>query len=232
MTLLTLCQDILKETKSSTIPSLIIGNTDDVAQQILQAVKVSIRQLSREYQWQELQKEYTFASVISQAEYDLPSDFDRMIDDTFWNTDQNWNMIGATTPASWRILKNSIVSFADIQEYYRIRNNKIIIHKTPTAIENYVFEYVSKNIVKSSTNVEQTGFLADTDVPVIDEYILMLDTTWRWLKNNGRAYQAEQAIANNALAERVKTNGSRGKIGFPKPAIYNAQISTIKPINF
>jgi hypothetical protein len=34
MTLLTICQDILKETKSSFIPNAIITNIDDVSQQI------------------------------------------------------------------------------------------------------------------------------------------------------------------------------------------------------
>ena len=42
MSLLSICQDILNETKSSSIPAVIIGNNDDVAKQILQAVKNSI----------------------------------------------------------------------------------------------------------------------------------------------------------------------------------------------
>jgi len=51
MNLLTICQDILKETKSSYIPSLIIGNTDDVAIQIYQTIKVSIIELAGQYQF-------------------------------------------------------------------------------------------------------------------------------------------------------------------------------------
>lgn len=100
MTLLNICQDILKETKSSSIPSIIIGNNEDVAVQIFQAIKTSITDLARNYQWQELQKEYTFSSVVNQAGYNLPSDFDRLIDNTFWNASQNWAMIGGLTPES------------------------------------------------------------------------------------------------------------------------------------
>ena len=232
MSLLSICQDILNETKSSSIPAVIIGNNDDVAKQILQAVKNSIIELSRGYQWQELQKEYTFASVISQANYSLPSDFDRLVNDTFWNQDQHRALIGATTAETWRILKDSATLGVGDEEFYRIRNNEIVIHQTPTVAENYVFEYITKNIVKSSTNTPQTSFLADTDIPVIDEYIVKLDTTWRWLKNNGRAYAEEKITAEKAIAERIKVNGSRGKINAPLKDVWNVQISTIRPINY
>lgn len=232
MTLLSICQDILKETKSSFIPTTIIGNNDDVATQIFQTIKVSITDLARNYQWQELQKEYSFTSVANQAEYNLPTDFDKMIDNTFWNASQNWAIIGGLTPENWRILKNSLNAQAETIEYYRIRNNKIVIHRTPTVVENYVLEYVSKYIVKSAGDVNQTQFLADTDNPVIDEYILRLDSTWRWLKNNGRSYAEEKSIADKAIGERIKANGSRGTImSYPSIKIYNANISTIKPIN-
>lgn len=232
MTLLSICQDILRETKSSSIPNIIIGNNEDVAVQIFQAIKTSITDLARNYQWQELQKEYTFSSVISQAGYNLPSDFDRLIDNTFWNASQNWAMIGGLTPESWRVLKNSLITQAETVEYYRIRGNQIIIHRTPSVVENYVFEYISKNIVKSASDVEQTEFLADTDNTVIDEYLVRLDTTWRWLKNNGRSYAEEKNIAEKAIAERIKANGSRGTItAKPIIEIYNSNISAYKPIN-
>lgn len=52
MTLLSICQDILRETKSTSIPNIIIGNNEDVAVQIFQAIKTSITDLSRNYQWQ------------------------------------------------------------------------------------------------------------------------------------------------------------------------------------
>lgn len=232
MTLLTVCQDILRETKSSSIPGTIIGNNDDVAKQIFQAIKTSITDLARNYQWQELQKEYTFSSVVNQAGYNLPSDFDRLIDNTFWNASQNWAMIGGLTPESWRVLKNSLLTQAETVEYFRIRGNQIIIHRTPSVVESYVYEYITKNIVKSASNVAQSEFLADTDNTVIDEYLIRLDTTWRWLKNNGRSYAEEKNMAEKAIAERIKANGSRGTItAKPIIEIYNSMISAYKPIN-
>ena len=85
MTLLTIAQSILRETKNSSIPMSIIGNTQDVAYQILEVLNVTMVELARSYEWQELQKEKTFNSINATEGYDLPSDFDRFVNETFWN---------------------------------------------------------------------------------------------------------------------------------------------------
>ena len=53
------------------------------------------------------------------------------------------------------------------------------------------------------------SWLADTDVPVIDEYILKLDATWNLLKSQGRPYAEDQRAANLALTERLGINAGR-----------------------
>ena len=49
MNLLDICQSILKETKSSNIPISIIGNSEDSATQIFEAIKISTIELVRNY---------------------------------------------------------------------------------------------------------------------------------------------------------------------------------------
>ena len=89
MTLLSIAQEILQQTKSATIPSTIIGNSQPVAIQILEVLKRSIVNLSRSYDWQELTKEYSFNAVASQNNYSLPTDFDRIINNSFWKIIRN-----------------------------------------------------------------------------------------------------------------------------------------------
>ena len=86
MTLLSIAEEILKETKSAVIPTSIINNNQDAAKQILEALNIAIINVARSYEWEELQKEHTFNSVASTEGYDLPTDFDRIVDNTFWNT--------------------------------------------------------------------------------------------------------------------------------------------------
>jgi hypothetical protein len=212
MNLLNISQSILKETKSSNIPTTIIGNTEDVAKQILEVMTVSITELARSYDWQELQKEKTFNTVVSQIGYDLPTDFDRFINNTFWNTTTQHPVAMPVTPEEWRILKNQGITGGTGFSYSRIRANHVLLFPTPAAIETHVYEYISNLVVLSNSGTGQTEWLADTDVSAIDSHILRLDATWRWLKNQGRPYAEEQKIANNATTERVRTNGARRTI--------------------
>ena len=212
MTLLTIAQSVLKEAKNSSIPTTIIGNTQDVATQILEVLKVSMVELGRSYDWQELQKEGTFTSAASTEGYNLPSDLDHFINDTFWNTNEMWPVKGPMTPEEWRILKNSTISGGASTEYFRIRASQLLLFPIPASAEDYVYEYITNKRILSSSGVGQSEWLADTDVPAIDEYIVRLDATWRWLANNGRPYGEEQKTANNAIAERVGRNGARRKV--------------------
>ena len=227
MSLLTISQSILKETKSSSVPTSIIGNNEDAAKQILEVMTVTITELSRSYDWQELQREHTFSSVASTQGYNLPSDFDRFINTTFWNSSEMWAVQGPMTPEEWRILKNSSISGAAPFEYFRIRDGQVILFPIPTGADNYIYEYITNKIVESSGGTGQTEWLADTDVPVIDAYIVRLDATWRWLMKNGRPYAEEQKVANAAIAERIGINGARRvvrhcnpnfnvKVGYPQ----------------
>lgn len=222
--LLTIAQNILKETKSTVIPTSIIGNNQASAIQVLAVIKKSIVSLARSHSWQELTKEYSFNSVVSQNNYSLPSDFDRIVNDSFWNTTTKRQLIGSVTTQEWRYLEDSRIGSAVVNDYYRFRGNELLIHPTPTAIETFKFEYISNLIVESSGGTAQTGWQADDDVPVIDSYIVELDSLWRLLKAQGRAYQEDKRELDLALAERMSINAGRKTIKAKQPAFFRAKI--------
>ena len=210
MNLLTIAQSILKETKSGSVPTAIIGNTEDAAKQILEVLTVSITELSRTYDWQEIQKENSFNTSASTEGYDLPSDFDRFINNTFWNDTNNLKVNGPLTPEEWRILK--ICSATSTEDLFRIRAGQVLLFPIPSAPEAMIYEYISNLVTKSSAGVGQAVWTADTDLPAIDAHMVRLDATWRWLKNQGRPYGEEKKIADNAIAERARINGARRTI--------------------
>lgn len=212
MTLLTIAQDILRETKNATIPTTIIGNLEGAAVQVLSALKKAIVDVARAYDWEQLQKEEVFNSAASTQGYDLPSDFDRFINNTFWNTTRLRTVIGPSTPQEWRILTNSTITGATANDYFRVRNSQILLFPTPTAIEGYVYEYISDLIVDSAGAVGQTGWEADTDIPNVDAYLVQLDGIWRLLKMQGKPYAEEKIDYDLALAERLAKNGAKKTI--------------------
>jgi len=210
MTLLTIAQSILKETKSGSVPTTIIGNVEDVAKQMLEVMTVSVTELARSYDWQELQKEKTFSTVAATVGYNLPTDFDRFINNTFWNETSDEKVVGPVTPEEYRILKTD--NAGAVNDYFRIRAGQVLIYPIPSSIESMIYEYVSNLVVLSSSLVGQSQWLADTDLPAIDAHMVRLDATWRWLKNQGRPYAEDQKIANSAIAERARINGARRTI--------------------
>ena len=212
MTLLTIAQDILRETKNATIPDTIIGNLEGAAVQVLAALEKSIVDVSRSYDWEQLQKEETFNSVASTQGYALPSDFDRMINDTFWNTTNMRTVIGPSTPQEWRILTNSTITGATANDYFRLRDSEVLLFPTPTAVEGYVYEYISDLIVDDSGGTGQTGWEADTDVPNVDAYLVQLNATWRLLKMQGKPFSEEKLDYDLALSERIAKNGGKKTI--------------------
>lgn len=209
MTLLTIAQDILQETKNSTVPTTIIGNTQGAAVQVLAALEKAIVDVARAYDWEELQKEHTFNSAASTQGYNLPSDFDRIINNTFWNTTNLRTVIGPTTPEDWRILSNSTITGATANDYFRLRDSQVLLFPTPTAVEGYIYEYISDLIVDDSGGTGQTGWEADTDVPNVDAYLVQLNATWRLLKMQGKPFAEEKLDYDLALAERIAKNRGR-----------------------
>lgn len=224
MTLLTLAQDILKETKNPSLPLTIIGNNQTSAVQVLAALRNSIVALSRDYDWQELGATHSFTAVADQESYALPSDLSKFLPDTIWNVSKKRPCQGVMSPVDWRILKNSVTGAGAFYDYYRIVAGNIEIYPTP-GTDSYIFEYITNTPVISSGGTRQTNWQADTDLPVIDEYIVKLDATWRFLKNQGLPYAEEQKLAEDAITNRAQVNGG-------KKTIYHTPNYTWGPVGF
>lgn len=224
MSLLTISQDILKELKQPSIPLTIIGNTQSSAVQVLAALKNTITELARDYDWQELNETYEFTAVEEQANYDLPEDLGKFLPDTFWNVSKRRPCQGVMSPIEWRILKNSVTGAGAFYDYYRIVKNEIEIYPLPSA-DDYVFEYITNTPVISSGGIRQVNWQADTDLPVIDEYIVKLDGTWRFLKNQGLPYAEEKTLAEKAILNRTSVNGG-------KKTVYHTPYNNSGPVGF
>lgn len=146
---------------------------------------------------------------FGKSDYALPSDFRRPVDNTFWDRGRFWSMRGPQSPQQWQLYKSSVIGRASIQRRFRFRyiggNNVLSIDPTPFDNNDpLVFEYVSNAWCESDDGVAQTQWLADTDIGVIDEYLIQLATRWRVLRRLGLSYNEEldecEREVNKALA--------------------------------
>lgn len=137
---------------------------------------------------------------FGQSDYPLPADFERPVDNTFWDRSRFWAMRGPQSPQQWQLYKSSVIGRASIQRRYRFRsivNNGtrgMFLSIDPTPLDNgsqLVFEYVSNAWCQSATGTPQSSWQADTDVGTVDEYLIRLSLKWRLLRRLGMAYSEE-----------------------------------------
>lgn len=210
MTLLTISQNIAKTTKTGEIPATIINNTQEIAQQLFESVRLATKDVFERHDWSVLNYDKTFNSVASQAQYDLPSDFDRMVDSTFFNTTRRTEIF-LITPRAWR--QFSLNVNASIIHKYRIRQNKVELLPTPSSVEAFVYEYISNLVILATDGITtKTDWTADSDTSLLNEDLIELQATWRFLKLRGKAYADEQREADDRLLDISGRDAGRAKI--------------------
>jgi hypothetical protein len=117
-------------------------STEPAIMQLIRLAKSVGRSLIKAHPWSQLQRTYTFTTTPELADYSLPDDFDRFLDQTGFNRTNN---VGGLLPASgqgWQLLQAEGAAGA-VGTYFRIAGNLIHLHPTPTAAETFAFEYVS-----------------------------------------------------------------------------------------
>lgn len=193
-------------------PSTVISSTDQTVRSLLSLANEEGNELARRGSWQALVKEATFQTVNGTASYSLStiaSDFRHILNDTSWNRDARRTMEGPLSSQEWQA-QQAWVAVSPFQQF-RIRGNSIIITPTPTTAEDIYFEYVSNSWCESSGGTDQTAWAADTDVGILDEYLMGLGIKFRWLKSKGmpQYLEAEQKYNSEVQKALARDGGAR-----------------------
>lgn len=195
-TLLSICQDTLKDVGSFEVPSTIVNNSNETAELVLSLVNRLGRRLALVQDWQALQVEYTFTTTNGTAAYALPTDFRKFALLTHWDRTNLRRCNGPTDPKTWQYIKSSGLLTQTIDRYFRIFGDQFLIYPTPdTTGDTIAYEYYSKNWCETSGGTGQSAFIADTDIPLLDDELLILGLKAAFLKEKGEPYdEAETAF--------------------------------------
>jgi len=221
MSLLTICQSVLRETGFNNLTA-IASSSDENARRLFGLANREGKALMKRHDWTVLQKEHTFSTANGTANYALPSDFDRFIKVTGWDRTNYWALQGPITPQEWQLIKSGITQTGP-RRRYRIKpssqTNYIYLDPTPTTTDSLVFEYISNQFCQSSGGTAQSAFAADGDLGIGDfEYLITLGIKWRWLAALGLSYaeerreydlELERAIARDGDQPKLSLNGNR-----------------------
>ena len=152
--------------------------------------------------------------TFGQSDYALPNDYERAVDNTMWDRSRFWSMRGPQSPQQWQLYKSSVIGRASIQRRYRFReiNNAVHFSIDPVPTDNgseLVFEYVSNAWCKSATGTKQNMWEADTDVGILDEYLMGLGVRWRMMRRLGFSYAEERDEYDRQCLKAIAKDGAQ-----------------------
>jgi hypothetical protein len=133
-------------------PTTVIGSADRQTKELHAICKEVLDDLKL-WPWPELNRTHSFATVPSQASYTLPSDFNYSLIDTFWNTTEQWQLIGPLRPQEWQSVQHG-VGGAIVDTFFRIKGiagNQFFVEPVPSSIITISFEYASRNAIRPRT---------------------------------------------------------------------------------
>lgn len=154
------------------LPTVVTGSTDIQAIQLLSLLNSAGNELMLYYPWEQFRKEWVLPTVDGQSEYDLPDDYNYLVDQTQWDGTNHWPLLGPKSSQEWAYLKNSLVA-ALPRLRYRIVGNKLVLFPTPDAVYSLSFEYVRKYWVDPAVGADTDMITADADYLLYNPWLLV-----------------------------------------------------------
>lgn len=173
------------------VPNYVAGNTTSDTVQMLALLNGLGDDLMREFDWQALVKVYSWASTGTET-YSLPSDYDRQLDRTHYDSSKKWEMLGPESPQQWAFLTNSYISTGP-RARYRIFGNKIHIWPATISGDTLTFEYVSNAWATDSGGTAKSSFTVDTDTSIFPDRLMITGLKLRYFSVKGFNTQEFQA---------------------------------------
>lgn len=170
-------------------PTRIVGGPGDLIPQYMLMLYETARHLETRHDWQELQQEVTFTTVVGDFQKNLTTfapDMRWIIDGTVWNRTQ-CQPLHALDPQQWSAAKASQATAITCR--YRVRNNQFLLLNNTVAGESIAFEYASRYWVTDKDALNRKPLpTRDDDLLLLDDELLILGAKWRLQKELGLEY--------------------------------------------
>jgi len=143
-------------------PATFYGSTNNNYILLLAMINRATDEIADDFDWPELVRFYPFKLIDGLESYPLPGDYDRRLDETLWNQDQHWPLIGPVTPQVWEQYINGFITTLPRQRF-RVKgatDNQFFINPTPDGVagQTMVYEYITKNTRRPKTWAANTAY--------------------------------------------------------------------------
>jgi hypothetical protein len=167
-------------------PNVVVSSTDQNVMKLYNFLVSVCDDLLYEFEWQHLQTRYTFTTVDGQANYPMPTNLQKFINGTFYNSNNQWTIPGSLTPIQWECRLNQ--NLQGPFDVFRVFGNEFILNPTPGVIPyTFVFEYLSTAVGRDSITLAlKSEFTDDTDICLFDHRLLIYGTKLKWRSSLGQ----------------------------------------------
>jgi len=213
MSLLTTIQSVAEDL-AIPVPVSVVGNTDPQIIQLLQIAQREGRDLASRFPWSKMVLQNTFTIAAAQDQGAMNSDvvaagdFDYIIPETFWNQATTLPIRGPLSWGEWESLQ--AIPVTGPLPWYLIRAGHLYLTPTPAiATQTGSFEYKSTSWCETSGATGLSAWANDDDVGRLDENLMALGITWRWLKRKGMDYGEDFQTYEKRVLDAYARDGGR-----------------------
>lgn len=205
MTMLSIVQDA-SVSLGLTSPSAVASTSTQA--QMLGLLNLEGKDLAARAPWYVLRRRNTFTLSTSSSNQGAmngtvvtASDFDYMLQDTFYNTTTSMPIEGPMMDTEEE--EQTALGFSGPYQQWALRGGDLYIYPQPTSADATAFQYISKFWCKASGGTRKAAFTVDTDLSLLDESLLTLGLIWRWKRANGLDYAQEFALYESRVHDAI-----------------------------
>lgn len=201
------------------IPTLLFGSTDRDMIEMQEVANESARAIAEAFDWQALKTIATLTGAGAQTDFDLPTDYDRMLTRaSLWSSNRAWSADPVSSPDAWLGIEVNN-SPAPLGRWI-LYGGQIHLQPSMAAAETVKFFYISANLVTAANATMKPLFTADADIFRLSERLLKLAIIWRWKAAKALPYaedlanyeeQLDKAMTKDAGSKPVVSGGGGGR---------------------
>jgi hypothetical protein len=208
VSLLTIAQDLADEIGIDR-PASVVSSTDNQVRQLHAILKAEgewlVSGAGYGHQWAACLRDKSVTVTSGTDVYAMPTDCLYIVNDTLWDTTNDWRMIGPLSSQEWETIKRGttitgprkrwrIIGEADGTYAAAATSKYVQIDPVPTnSTDTFFYEYFSTGYARQNSDAAAGSWDHDSDNPILPERLFKLGAKYRWLRAKGLPYDEEKA---------------------------------------
>jgi len=192
------------------------SSQDESYQQLVGLLNSAGREMVEMYPWEILQQPFEILTKLGDTGvYDLPPDFDHMINQTGWNQTANTPVGGPLSVQMWAFLQGQDLGTTTLYASFILNQNKIQLYPQPPPIDVLLkFYYISRNwVITGTSQFAATPTTADrctgpADIVMYDPILVVKFLKVKFLAAKG--YDIAVAARDFDMTFQARTGMDRG----------------------